>query len=211
MAQCPAGFVKPKEGSEILLRGGEQVLRSTLMKIESLHVGLKVRHPMYGVGQVKTISEHTAEIRFDDSVRVVEPMASELQPAEAQAAVSGLEMPLAQFVDQVVNATVRDLGLEKPDALVDKLAARWHGGKMVLHPADPTLQTKEVPLEVFFHKIVMMRNNFRNLEQKVNNHPQLSDAEKVDLQQYISRCYGSLTTFNLFFKDKADHFGGTAS
>ncbi|HEU5397491.1 MAG TPA: hypothetical protein VFV81_10000 [Verrucomicrobiae bacterium] len=176
------------------------------MKLESLHLGMSVRHPQYGLGVVKTISETTAEIQFNDGRRSVAPEPSGLQPAEPQAAVSGLEMPLKQFVEQTVAAAVDRLGLEKPDAAADKLGARWHTGRLVMHPSDPSLQTKEVPIEVFFHKIVMVRNNLRVLEQKINAHEKLSDAEKVEMQQYITRSYGSLTTFNILFKEKEDHF-----
>jgi len=176
------------------------------MKIEGLHVGMKVRHPQYGVGLVKTISEATADIQFDEGRRTVAPEPSGLEPAEAQASIRGLEVPLAQVVQQTVEATIQRLGLEKPESVVDLLGARWHKGRAVLHPTDPTLQTKEVPLDIFFHKVVMIRNNLRVLEQKINAHAQLTDGEKVDMQQYITRCYGSLTTFNLLFKEKEDQF-----
>jgi hypothetical protein len=177
------------------------------MKIESLRIGMKVRHPQYGSGVVKAISEAVAEIQFDDGgKRAVAPEASGLEPMEPQATVSGLAVPLNQFVNETVSAVIAQLGLGKPDAVVEQLGLRWHGGKVVLHPADATLQTKEVPLEVFFHKIVMVRNNLRVLEQKINAHEKLSDGEKVEMQQYLTRSYGSLTTFNVLFKEKEDQF-----
>lgn len=176
------------------------------MKIESLHIGMKVRHPQAGIGIVKGLTEQVAEIRFDDGTRRMAPETSELEIAEAQATINGLDLPLRQFVDQAVEAVLDKLGVDQPDTVIDQLGTRWTKGKAVLHPADPTLQTKEIPLETFFHKIVMVRNNLRVLEQKLNAHPQLSDGEKVELQQYITRSYGSLTTFNVLFKNKEDQF-----
>src|SRR5277367_5141657 len=117
------------------------------MKIETLHIGMNVRHPQYGLGTVKTISEITADILFTDGMRTVEPNAAGLEPAEPQIAVSGLSLPLKQFVEQTLEAAVAKLGLEKPDSVVEQLGLRWHGGTAVLHSADATLQTKEVPLE----------------------------------------------------------------
>jgi hypothetical protein len=171
-----------------------------------MHIGMKVRHPELGTGTVKSISEHVADIRFDSGLRSLAPEQSDLKPDETLVEVSGLAMPMAALVAEIVAAMVKEMGLERDDAVIEQLAARWARGMMILRPSDPALQSKEVPIEAFFHKIVMMRNNFRVLEQKINSHPQLSDADKVELQQYISRCYGSMTTFNLLFKSDSDHF-----
>ena len=180
------------------------------MKIEALHIGMKVVHPHYGIGVVKALSGQSAEILFDDGMRTVSPEISHLEPAEPMVQIGGEEIPLVHFMAQVIEETtravVRELGFEKPDSVVEQLGARWHQGRMVLHPADPSLQPKEVPLENFFHKIVMVRNNLRVLEQKINSHEKLLEEDKVEMQQYISRCYGSMTTFNLLFKNEKDQF-----
>lgn len=176
------------------------------MKMQSLSIGMRVRHPQYGVGTVKSLSEHLADVRFDDALRSLDPEASDLTLAEPGAAITGLEVPLAQFVESTIEKVIERMGVERPEAVAPQLAARWHKGRIVLHPADPSLQTKEVPLETFFHKVVGVRNQLRVLEQKINAHPNLTDAEKIEMQQYITRCYGSLTTFNLLFKEKEDQF-----
>lgn len=178
------------------------------MKTQELHVGMKIKHPHYGMGVVKAITESTADIRFNDATHTIAPETSELEAAEARASVSGLDMPLAQFVEKVAQSLLAELGVEKPGDVVEQLGSRWHGGRLMLHPADASLQAKEVPLDAFFHKVVMLRNNLRVLEQKINSHEKLTDAEKVEFQQYITRCYGSLTTFNILFKNKADQFKG---
>ena len=82
---------------------------------------------------------------------------------------------------------------------------------MVLQPKDKSMALKEVPIEQFFHKIVMLRDRLRVMEQKINAAKGLDDGEKVDLQQYITRIYGTLTTFNVLFKHKEDNFVGDSS
>ena len=89
-------------------------------------------------------------------------------------------------------------------------AEKWRGGTIVLRPGTPGLQEKIVPIETFFHKVVMLRNRLRTLEQQVNA-SELPDDAKIKLQSYISGCYGSLTTFNVLFADEDDHFKGSAS
>jgi hypothetical protein len=125
--------------------------------------------------------------------------------------VSELQVPLSNFIRETAHAVVEALGLEKDETIVQGIANRWQNGTLVLRPADASVQAKEVPLETFFHKIVMIRNNLRVLEQKVNASDKLSDADKFELQQYITRCYGSLTTFNILFKKKEDQFSSAPS
>lgn len=167
---------------------------------------MKVRHPNYGTGTVKSLTEHTAEIIFDDQQRTIAPESSDLTRAETMASLRELEVPLDTLIRETAQAVVDALGLEKTDSIVEGLGSRWQNGTFVLQPGDTALQAKEVPLETFFHKIVMIRNNLRVLEQKVNASDKLSEAEKFDMQQYITRCYGSLTTFNVLFKNKEDQF-----
>jgi hypothetical protein len=92
-----------------------------------------------------------------------------------------------------------------------RLAPKWEGGSVLLRPGDPATQPKEIPLDALFHKVVMVRDRLRVLEQRINAHPKLSDAEKVEMQQYVTRCYGSLTTFNLLFREEEDRFVGDRS
>jgi hypothetical protein len=176
------------------------------MRHESMHVGMKVHHADYGVGTVTSVSEHLADIRFDSGLRTLSPEQSDLTPAEAQAEISGLTVPLGTLIAETVGVMLQEMGLERDDTVIEKLAGRWQKGTLVMRPSGAELQSKEVPLEVFFHKIVMVRNNLRVLEQKINAHEKLTDAEKVEMQQYITRCYGSMTTFNILFKEKEDQF-----
>jgi hypothetical protein len=108
----------------------------------------------------------------------------------------------------MTRAELMELFLEASGLAEVPLAPKWEGGIVRLIPGNAQLQAKDVPVDALFHKVVMIRNNLRTLEQKLNSHPKLSDTEKVELQQYITRSYGSLTTFNVLFRDKQDQFIG---
>jgi len=87
-----------------------------------------------------------------------------------------------------------------------EMGQRWDGGTLVIKPGDAETQPKEIPLETFFHKIVMVRDRLRVLEAKINGSDALSPQDKIELQGYVSKCYGTLTTFNALFRNKSDHF-----
>ena len=110
--------------------------------------------------------------------------------------------------DSMTRQELMELFLEASGLADVPLAGKWEGGTVRLIPADEKLQAKDLPIDALFHKVVMVRDRLRTLEQKINTHPKLTDTDKVDMQQYVTRCYGSLTTFNVLFKDKADQFVG---
>jgi len=115
----------------------------------------------------------------------------------------GIDMDQDTFRNVLREVLLDELGIRDVE-----MGDRWNGGELVMVPGREGTQEKRIPLDVFFKKIVMVRDKLRVLEQKINSHKDLSDEDKVQLQQYITGCYGSLTTFNVLFKDKTDQFSG---
>src|ERR1700760_2002533 len=113
------------------------------MQIQNLYIGMEVRHPQYGVGVVKALTELTADISFDNTRRTIAPASSDLSPAEPTAAVSELQVPLSNFIRETAQVVVEALGLTKDDTIVKGLGNRWQNGTLVLRPADASVQSKE--------------------------------------------------------------------
>lgn len=180
---------------------------------EDLRVGTRVSHEKYGEGIISrnTLTSYSivfvrgGEMQFSKSrieLDIIEEPESEGASAGTGASAGGFS--LADVERAIATVLDRYNGLEYRVELGEK----WEGGIMELKPGRSDLKSKEVPIEAFFHKIVMLRDRLRVLEQNINSHTGLSDADKVQLQQYITRIYGSLTTFNILFADKDDYFVG---
>ena len=105
-------------------------------------------------------------------------------------------------------AVLREVIRDELGASEVELGSRWVGGEVVLKPGKEGMQEKRVPIDAFFHKVVMIRDKLRVLEQRINANAKLSDEEKVNLQQYVTGCYGTLTTFNVLFAAREDGFIG---
>ena len=175
------------------------------MELYDISIGARVKHPTLGVGVVYEMDERTVHIFFREHGE--QPISRSFEGLVTIA--PGVEIGAAELDMDSVKDALRIVLAEAniPERRID-LARKFHGGTMELKPKDASLKGKDLPIEDFFHKIVMIRDRFRVLEQKINAHPALSEQEKVELQQYITRCYGSLTTFNILFEDKEDHFVG---
>lgn len=115
----------------------------------------------------------------------------------------GIDMDQEEFRQVLREVLLDELGVRDV-----KIGDRWAGGELVMKPGREGTAEKSIPLDIFFKKIVQVRDKLRVLEQKVNGHKGLSNEDKVQLQQYITGCYGTLTTFNSLFREKSDHFVG---
>lgn len=155
-----------------------------------------VRHEQFGIGRVEECDGPDCMVYFPRLDRRERSAEEELQSLSEQ------ERSAYEMVKLAALEVSRD---ELPKI---SMGTRWQGGAMILKPGDAKVAPKSLPIETFFHKIVMVRDRLRVMEAQINGHKVLTDSEKVDLQQYITRIYGSLTTFNVLFRDKSDHFVG---
>ena len=168
-----------------------------------LGVGSRVKHPAFGFGVIIRLNIAAYDVCFQTyGIKIVGKDYENWEVIEAVAAEEAVTFTEAEESLKRILRTWSGMNEVVP------LADKWKDGTMILKPADPTLQAKEVPIETFFHKIVMVRDRIRVMEQRVNSSKNLSDEEKVNLQQYLTRIYGSLTTFNILFKYKENSFVG---
>lgn len=170
-----------------------------------LGIGSRIKHPEFGLGVVTNVnSKHywvtfiengLETIEIDGEFEVIESVENEVDTISFYDVETTLKKMLKQWSDI---------------SEIIPIADKWKGGKLILEPKDQNLASKEIPIDAFFHKIVMVRDRVRVMEQKINS-SKLDDQDKVDLQQYITRIYGSLTTFNVLFKIKEQQFTGSKS
>lgn len=174
--------------------------------MENLGIGSRVEHPHFGKGVVVDAGSEfytiwfksqngTKSIGKDFELKVIEK--TEAAAESNSVSLADIELALNNILEQRLH-----------EFQLVPMANKWNDGTLILQPKDTSLQSKEVPIETFFHKIVMLRDRLRLIEQKINANKVLTDEEKVDLQQYITAIYGSLTTFNVLFKETHHQFKG---
>ena len=163
-------------------------------------IGTIISHPEYGRGRVVGYEGEEYVVLFKSGeTRWVSPRLAGVKAVElvSDAATDRLKV--------AVQEVLRDYGWLDADI---EMGRRWQGGTLRLIPGQEGTQAKDIPLEVFFKKLIAVREKLRVLEQKINNHPSLTPEERLDLAGYLTRAYGSLTTFNVLFVGKESHFKG---
>ena len=170
----------------------------------SLGIGSRVKHPQFGDGVIVQIKPEEYVITFmQHGMREIERTFDQLEVIDENDVDNDL-VSLADIEVLLVNVIKKYSDIQERVEIGNK----WTGGMVTLKPGDSSLKSKEIPIDVFFNKIVMLRDRLRVLEQRVNSHEKLTEEDKVNMQQYITRCYGSLTTFNVLFKYSTDQFVG---
>ncbi|MFZ4412429.1 MAG: hypothetical protein ACOYOV_05035 [Bacteroidales bacterium] len=173
------------------------------MKDTELGIGSRVKHPQFGKGVVVQLRSDAYEITFiETGTRQI------MREYEGLEIIEAVETP-DDFLtyEKIEKSMIRVLRRFSDIHETVPMGVKWTNGRLVMYPGDNSLKEKEIPIDAFFHKIVMIRDRVRVLEQKLNS-SKLTDEEKVEMQQYITRIYGSLTTFNVMFKNKEDYFVG---
>lgn len=172
-----------------------------------LGIGTRLQHTYYGPGVIIALKYASYTISFiNHGIKEIDKTDQQLD-----------EIIPENYTEEIETHASYEKSLLKilrlwadPQELVP-LGDRWEGGKLLLQPKDLSQKPKEIPVDIFFHKIVMLRDRLRVMEQQINAHKKLSDEDKVNLQQYITRIYGTLTTFNVLFKQKEHWFVGDKS
>ena len=170
-----------------------------------LGIGSRIEHPEYGKGVVTNVSTKDYWVTFIENGLETIPLNDTFEVIEA----AENEVDTVSFYD--VEKSLTNILKKWSDVTeIVPIADKWKGGKLIMDPGQAGVQGKEVPIDTFFNKIIMVRDRLRVMEQKVNS-SNLADNEKVEMQQYITRIYGSLTTFNVLFKSSSDYFVGEKS
>jgi len=168
----------------------------------ALGIGARINHPSFGEGIVIDLDLSTLTVFFKGAGdKEISRSFTGIEIVEgARVPDTTLDMPA---VEKALKRVLKDMSdISQPVTM----ASKWKGGSVEIKPGNREMQSKEVPIDTFYHKIVMVRDRLRVLEQNINSHEKLDDQDKVHMQQYITRVYGSLTTFNVLFAEKEDHF-----
>ncbi len=177
------------------------------MEKKELGIGSRIRHKEYGDGVIIQSKLDYYLITFiSTGTRKIAKSYEGLEIIDALEAADDL-ISFEHVENSIINIIRRFSDIQETVNIADK----WKNGKIIFEPGDKNLKGYEMPIDTFFHKIVMVRDRLIVMEQRINSEEKFDDAEKVELQQYITRIYGSLTSFNVFFKNKLDNFIGEKS